>query len=111
LQSEHANDNDIAMLLETAREDQAEQRKLKSLVEARSMLTSRNYEECISLLVGLQSQYPKDGDIAKLPEIAREDRAEQQKQRQLAEARQHLAARRFEDAMSTLEIIRQAHPK
>jgi serine/threonine protein kinase len=111
LQSEHPNDNDITRLLDTAREDQAEQRKLKSLAEARSLLTSRNYEECISLLVGLQSQHPKDSDIAKLLEIAREDRAEQQKQRQLAEARQHLAARRFEDALSALEVIRQAHPK
>ena len=75
------------------------------------MLTSRNYEACIALLVGLQTQYPKDTDIAKLLEIAREDRAEQQKQLQLAEARKHLAARRFEEAMSALEIIRQAHPK
>ena len=111
LQSEHPSDNDITRLFDTAREDQAEQRKLTSLAEARSLLTSRNYEECISLLAGLQGQYPKDSDIAKLLEIAREDRAEQQKQRQLAEARKHLAARRFEDAMSAIEVIREAHPK
>jgi len=111
LETEHPHDNDITRLLDTAREDQAEQRKLKSLAEARSMLTSRNYEECISLLAGLQSQYPKDSDIAKLLEIAREDQAEQYKQRQLADARKHLAARRFEEAMSALDVIRQAHPK
>jgi serine/threonine protein kinase len=111
LQSEHPNDNDIARLLDTAREDQAEQRKLKSLAEARGLLTSRNYEACIALLVGLQTQYPKDTDIAKLLEIAREDQAEQQKQLQLAEARKHLAAKRFEEAMSALEAIREAHPK
>jgi len=111
LLSEHPNDNDISRLLDTAREDRAEQQKLKSLAEARSLLTSRNYEECISLLVGLQSQYPKDSDIGKLLEIAREDRAEQQKQRQLAEARKHLAAQRFEEAMNALELVREAHPK
>ncbi len=111
LQTEHPNDNDITRLLDTAREDQAEQRKLKSLAEARSMLTSRNYEECISLLAGLQGQYPKDSDISKLLEIAREDQAEQYKQRQLADARKHLAARRFEEAMSALDVIREAHPK
>jgi len=111
LLNEHPNDNDISRLLDTAREDRAEQQKLKSLAEARSLLTSRNYEECISLLVGLQGKYPRDSDVAKLLEIAREDRAEQQKQRQLAEARKHLAARRFEEAMSALEIIREAHPK
>jgi hypothetical protein len=111
LQTEHPNDNDITRLLDTAREDQAEQRKLTSLTEARGLLTSRNYEACIALLVGLQTQYLKDTDIAKLLEIAREDLAEQQKQLQLAEARRHLAARRFEEAMSALEAIRQAHPK
>jgi hypothetical protein len=75
------------------------------------MLTSRNYQECIALLAGLQGQYPKDSDIAKLLEIARQDQAEQYKQGQLADARKHLAARRFEEAMSALDVIRQAHPK
>jgi serine/threonine protein kinase len=111
LRGEHANDNEVAKLLETALAEQAEQRKLKILSEARSLLTSRNYEECLALLAKLQSQYPKDNDIAKLIEIAREDRAEQQKQRQLADARNHLAARRFADAMGVLDALREAHPK
>jgi eukaryotic-like serine/threonine-protein kinase len=111
LQGEHPNDNDVAKLLETALGEQAEQRKLKGLSEARSLLTSRDYEECLALLAKLQSQYPKDNDIVKLIEIAREDRAEQQKQRQLADARNHLAARRFVDAMGVLDGLREAHPK
>jgi serine/threonine protein kinase len=111
LQTEHANDNDVVKLLDAARDEQAEQRKLKSVADARSLLTSRQYEECLTLLAKLQSQYPKDNDIAKLIEIAREDRAEQQKQRQLAEARNHLAARRFADAMAVLDALREAHPK
>ena len=111
LQGEHANDSEVGKLLETALGEQAEQRKLKILSEARSLLTSRNYEECLALLAKLQTQYPKDNDIAKLIEIAREDRAEQQKQRQLADARNHLAARRFADAMAVLDALREAHPK
>ena len=111
LQGEHPNDNDVAKLFETALGEQAEQLKLKSLSEARSLLTSRSYEECLALLGKLQSQYPKDNDIAKLIEIAREDRAEQQKQRQLADARNHLAGRRFADAMAVLDGLREAHPK
>ena len=111
LQGEHANDSEVAKLLETALGEQAEQRKLKILSEARSLLTARNYEECLALLAKLQTQYPKDNDIAKLIEIAREDRAEQQKQRQLADARNHLAARRFADAMAVLDALREAHPK
>ncbi len=111
LQSEHPNDNDVAKLLETALGEQSEQRKLKSLSEARSLLTSRNYEECLALLAKLQSQYPTDNEIVKLIEIARDDRAEQEKQRQLADARNHLAARRFADAMGVLDGLREAHPK
>jgi serine/threonine protein kinase len=111
LQCEHPNDNDIARLMQTALEEQAEQGKLNSLTEARNMLASRQYEECISWLAELQSQYPKDNDIAKLLESAREDRAEELKQRQLADARKLLAARRFEDAMSALEVVREAYPK
>ncbi|MGC1617950.1 MAG: hypothetical protein WA765_05625 [Candidatus Acidiferrum sp.] len=63
------------------------------------------------MLAKLQSQYPKDNEIVKLIEIAREDRAEQQKQRQLADARNHLAARRFVDAMGVLDGLLEAHPK
>jgi serine/threonine protein kinase len=111
LQGEHPNDNDVAKLLDAARAEQAEQSKLKSLSEARSLLTSRNYEECLALLAKLQSQYPKDNDIVKLIEIASEDRAEQEKQRQLADARNHLAARRFADAMGVLDGLREAYPK
>ncbi|MGC1618636.1 MAG: protein kinase, partial [Candidatus Acidiferrum sp.] len=111
LQDEHPNDNDVAKLLETALGEQTEQLKLKSLSEARSLLTSRDYEQCLALLAKLQSQYPKDNDIAKLIEIAREDRAEQQKQHQLADARNHLAGRRFADAMAVLDGLRETHPK
>ncbi|MGB6597738.1 MAG: protein kinase [Candidatus Acidiferrum sp.] len=111
LQGENPNDSDVAKLIETALGEQAEQRKLKGLSEARSLLTSRYYEQCLALLAKLQSQYPKDNEIVKLIEIAREDRAEQQKQRQLADARNHLAARRFVDAMGVLDGLLEAHPK
>jgi serine/threonine-protein kinase len=111
LQNEHPDDNDVAKLLETALGEKSEQRKLKSLSEARSLLTSRNYEECLTLLGKLQSEYPKENDIIKLIEIAREDRAEQEKQRHLADARNHLAARRFSDAMGVLDGLRKTHPK
>jgi serine/threonine protein kinase len=111
LQSEHPNDSEVAKFMEIALEEQTEQRKLKSLTEARNMLASRNYEECINFLAKLQSQYPQDSDITKLLETAREDRAEEEKQRQLADARKHLAARRFEDAMVVIEALCESHPK
>jgi eukaryotic-like serine/threonine-protein kinase len=106
----HPNDSDIDKLMQTALGEQAEQTKLKSLTEARSMLASRKYEESISLLAKIQSDYPEDNDIAKLLETAREGRAEEQKQQQLAEARKHLAAKRFEDAIGLIDTVCNAHP-
>jgi hypothetical protein len=111
LQSQHPKDNDIAKLMQAAQDGQAEQRKLKSLTEARSMLASRQYEECITSLLKLQSQYPEDNEITKLLETAREGHAEEQKQRQLAEARKHLAAKRFDDAITVIETLCDDHPK
>ena len=111
LQNEHPNDKDITKSLQAAREDQAEQHKLKSLTEARNLLAARQYEKCLLLLANLQREYPKDNDVAKLLETAREDRTEEQKQRQLADARNHLAARRFDDALSVIEALREDHPK
>ena len=111
MQGEHPKDAEIVRLMQTALAEQAEQRKLNSLTEARSMLASRRFDDCISLLANLQSQYPNDSDIAKLLESAREDSAEEQKHLQLAEARKLLAAKRFEEAMVALQAARDAHPK
>ncbi len=111
LQSEYPNDPDISNLMQTTMEEQAEHHKLNSLAEARDLLAARHFDECIKLLAELQTKYPKDNEIAKLLESAREDRAEELKQRQLADARKHLAARRFEEAVDALEAVREAHPK
>lgn len=111
LRDQYPGDSDIAKLLETLCEAQVEQRKLQGLAEARNLLASRRYEESITLLVELQRQFSDEEEVAKLLETAREDRAEQQKQAKLAEARTLLAARRFADAMAALEPLREAHPR
>jgi serine/threonine protein kinase len=110
LQGEYPGDNDVVRLLQTAREEQAEHQKLQGVAEARNLLASRHYDESISLLVELQRSFPDEEEIARLLETAREDRAEQQKQHKLSEARSHLDARRFEDAIAVLETLREAHP-
>jgi serine/threonine protein kinase len=110
LQGEYPGDSDVVKLLQTAREEQAEHQKLQGVAEARNLLASRHYDQSISLLVELQKSFPDEEEIARLLETAREDRAEQQKQHKLSEARSHLAARRFEDAIAVLETLREAHP-
>jgi serine/threonine protein kinase len=111
LQKEFPREDDYRKLLDTARKEQAEQRKREGLAEARNLLASRRYEESITLLNGLQTEFPSETEIAKLLETAREDWAEQKKQQKLADARAHLAAQRFAEALTLLDGLVASHPK
>jgi len=111
LQKEFPQEEDYRKLLDTARKEQAEQRKREGLAEARNLLASRRYEESITLLNGLQTEFPSETEIAKLLETAREDWAEQKKQQKLADARAHLAAQRFAEALTLLDGLVASHPK
>ena len=111
LQTEFSGDAEIAKLLETVRQNQAEQRRLEGLAEARKLLAAGRYDDCVALTGHLLKEFPKQEEIARLLEKAEAERATQQKERRLAEARDHLAAQRFEDALSVLADLRTAYPK
>jgi hypothetical protein len=112
LQKEFPGKADIENLLKTVHEDEVEQRKLQTLVEARNLLASRRFDESMALLTELQKAFPEEeDDITKLLETAREEQAEQRKQQQLVEARSLIVAERFDDALNLLEVLSTAHPK
>ena len=48
----------IFPLLETAQEDQSNQKRSQGLADARSMLANRRYDECTALLAELRKQIP-----------------------------------------------------
>jgi serine/threonine protein kinase len=102
LQQEFPREEEIQRLLETAREDQAEQNKRQKLAEARNLLAAHGYEECIAVLAKLQEEFAGDNEIRRLLEIARQDQVEQNKREKLAEARKLLSARRHEECISLL---------
>src|SRR5262249_49183561 len=102
---------EISRLVEVAKEQQTEQRKLKGLADARNLISTRKYDESIALLIELQKNFPGDEEVARLLETAREDHAEAEKQKILAEARAHLAARRFREAVELLENARKTQPR
>ena len=110
IQEEFPEDDEIHRLLESGREEQAEQRKREGLAKARTHLASRRYDECISLLSELQRDFPGEMEIDEQLETARQDRAEQRKQQQLAEARTRLAAQSFGEALTLLEGLAEAYP-
>jgi serine/threonine-protein kinase len=110
LQKEFPNDDEIPKLLDAVREDQAQQRKVKSLAEARNLLASKRHEESIALLSELGKEFPNDDEIGKLVTIIREDQKEQQRQQGVVEARNLLAARRYEDCNALLSGLQKEFP-
>ena len=104
-------DGEIPRLLTTARDGLAEQRKSKSLTEARSLLAARRYDDSITLLTDLKKEFPDEREISRLLANAAKEQAEQQKQTKLAEGRSLLAAQRFREALELLDTLRAAHPK
>jgi serine/threonine-protein kinase len=110
LRESFPGEDDLESLLETAREDQAEQNKQEKLAQARSLLVARRYEECIAALTKLQQEFPIEDEIARLLETARKDQAEQKKREKLAEARNLLSARRYQECIAVLIRLQQDLP-
>jgi eukaryotic-like serine/threonine-protein kinase len=104
-------DDEIQKLLFAVRDDQLEQRKREGLVQARNLLASRNYDESIAVLQGLQHDFPAETVIVKLLETARGDRAEQQKQQKLSDARARVTAQSFGEAIQLLEDLAGTYPR
>ena len=110
LQKQFSDDSDISQLQKAAREGQAEQRKSESLANARNLLGSRDYEESIAILTGMERDFPNDEDIRRLLKTARGDQAEQLRQQGIAEARHLLAARRYDDCNALLAKVQKQFP-
>jgi len=107
LQQAFPGEDEIVRLLETAREDQAEQVKQEKLAEARNLASARRYDECIAILAKLQQEFPREEEIQTLLQTAREDQAEQSKQKKLAEARNLLATRGYEEYIAELTKLQE----
>ncbi len=106
LQKDYPHEAAIGNLLETAREDEAEQHRLEKLALARNLLAARNYDPCIAVLTDLQQQSPADEEVRRLLITARADQAEHYKAEKLAEARRLLAAAAFDECIALLEKLK-----
>lgn len=111
LQKEFPADTDIAQLLEAAREGEVSQRRQQHLAKAGKLLAARRYEECNLLLADLRKQFPQDEEIANLLSALRDEESEQRKLRALAEARNLLAARHYDESIALLTKLQQQYPE
>jgi eukaryotic-like serine/threonine-protein kinase len=110
LDREFPGEDEILRLLETAREEEAEQGRRQGLEKARSLLASGHHEESTAVLVEIQKQFPGDNEIAILLDEVREDLANQRKLQALGEARRLLAGRRTDECISLLTRLQQEFP-
>jgi eukaryotic-like serine/threonine-protein kinase len=111
LQEEFGEEEEVKKLLETAREDRAEQQRQRTLERARTLLATGGYAECQSLLSALLGQFPGDNESLSLLDQVRKEEAEQRKLEGLKEARNLLAARRYEDCLQLLASLKSEFPE
>jgi hypothetical protein len=110
LREEFPDEPEIPSLLESARQNQLEQRRQRSLAEARNLLSARQYKECSALLTKLQKDFPGDEEILGLQHAVRDEQAEQGKRKSLEEARKLLTARRYEESLTLLASLEKQFP-
>jgi len=66
LQKEFPNETEVAKLLETVREDQAEQQKHQTLAQAKAMLAEQRFADALALLEPVLQRYKDDPAVRKL---------------------------------------------
>jgi len=108
LQKEYPEEDEIPRLLQTAREDQAEEERKQNLEKARNLLAARRYAECRSVLSSCRRR-SRQSEVSSLLNIGRRQ-ANQQKLQKIIEARSLLASRAFDECISILLVLEKDHP-
>jgi eukaryotic-like serine/threonine-protein kinase len=103
-------EEEISRLLETVREDYAEEQKQQALLDARNLLAAGRYEECITRLTNLQKQYPQENEIPRILEEVRREQLNQRRLQGLAEAKSILASGQHDQCISLLSILQKEFP-
>jgi len=102
-------------LLRQIRDEKERRHKRKILTEglqnARQLWTGQSFDEAMAVLTSLQSQFPKEEEIAKLLDAVRTDAAQQEVQQKLGEARKHLGAQAFSEALAVLDTLLAKYPQ
>jgi serine/threonine-protein kinase len=100
------------------RQDRERRKRLTAEMDrARSLWNQQKYKECIEILTALQRDFPAEAEVTDLLDTARADREEQirserqqERDRQVGEARKLLGEQKFAEALSLLDPLLQADP-
>jgi eukaryotic-like serine/threonine-protein kinase len=110
LEQQFPGNEEIPGLLEAARKDEMNHRRLLGLAEARKLLAGGQYGACSSLLASLNQSFPEDQEIPRLLEIAGQNQAEQLRQRNVTEAGKLLSSGKFEECTALLTTLDKQFP-
>ncbi|HEY6465515.1 MAG TPA: protein kinase, partial [Candidatus Acidoferrales bacterium] len=96
------------------RDETARREKRKKISEgvqqARALWSQQKHLQAVEILAALDKEFPGEAEVSELLITVRHDQAEQEKQELLQEARNLLAAQRYNDALAALESLRNAYP-
>lgn len=96
------------------RDETARREKRKKITEgvqqARALWSQQKHLQAVEILAALDKEFPGEAEVSELLITVRHDQAEQEKQELLQEARNLLAAQRYNDALAALESLRNAYP-
>jgi eukaryotic-like serine/threonine-protein kinase len=92
--------------------DRREKRKrlAEILHRARSLWAELNYAECLAVLASALRDFPREPELLKLQETARNDQGEEQKRVRLAEIRKLLGEQRFSEALRVVDELDKRYP-
>src|SRR6266436_4875410 len=91
-QKQFPGDTEITKLLESARQDQAEQQRQSLLTEARSLLNAQRFDDSLKALDRLLERYPSDATAKNLRTHALQGREQEGRDQRLAEGKFKLRA-------------------
>src|SRR5229473_3000397 len=91
-QKQFPGDTEITKLLESARQDQAEQQRQSLLTEARNLLSAQRFDDSLRALDRLLERYPSDATAKNLRTHALQGREQEGREQRLAEGKSKLRA-------------------
>ena len=93
---------------EKERKNQLLQRKREGVDRARRLLATNSFDECLSLLEGLQREFPGDAEIS---DLARAAESSQKKRQQLERIKTMVDRRELREARKQLGLLLKEYPQ
>jgi serine/threonine-protein kinase len=114
LLKEFPNETEVAKMLETVREDQAEQQKHQVLAEAKNLLAAQRFADALSVLNPLVERYKDDSTVIKLYDhIQQERKVHAQRvrlERETAALKKLVTEEKYQEALNKGESLLQEFP-